>query len=198
MKPEEKEIKLPDDDPETIQAMVYWIYHDEICIIDSIMSRNFDCSTTTEMAMKTIWGLLVKLYVCGDKYQMPRLQDYAIDGMIDYSETHGFDCPGIIPWVYENSSSNAKIRNLLVVLVRGYLDRSDIRDCHHSLCLEFLYDLTLATFVPGGEENDDDEVTVFTLENDYCRHFHNHASAASDKESCESLKKLHFYDPQTE
>ncbi|KAE9373269.1 hypothetical protein N431DRAFT_503973 [Stipitochalara longipes BDJ] len=59
----------------------------------SIKRRRFDCMTTTELAMRTIWGLLAKLYVCGDKYQMPRLQNHAIDGMIDFPNLSALTAP---------------------------------------------------------------------------------------------------------
>jgi BTB/POZ domain len=68
-----QEINLPDDDPETIRAMVYWMYHDNICVLESIQMRHYNHATTTADAMETVWGLFAKLYVLGGKYQMPRL-----------------------------------------------------------------------------------------------------------------------------
>ena len=39
MKPDDRLIKLPEDDPEAIQLLVYWMYHDEICFRIEITER---------------------------------------------------------------------------------------------------------------------------------------------------------------
>ena len=197
MSADDREIKLPDDDPETIQAMVYWIYYDRICILESIDERRFDYGTTTEAAMMTRWGLVAKLYVCGDKYQMPSLQNDAVDAMIDHAEDTGeFRCPAIIPWVYENTPSEARIRGLLVLFVKCGYTCSEMTISKQYLCSEFLYDLSFSFFGTVDRVDSDG----FGLFPDHCLRFHNHAGdgSADSFRPCKVLKHLEYYDSQTD
>ena len=80
MKPGDKIVKLPEDEPEVVRAMVYWMYEDTICISKEIEGRTscYDNSDDS-LALTTVSGLLVKLYVLGEKYQVRGVQNHVLD-----------------------------------------------------------------------------------------------------------------------
>lgn len=97
MRAEDKVIKLPVDDPKVIQMMIYWIYHNEICVVEGDLDwDDYSC----EAALESAWGLFAKLYVLGKKYQMPRLQVDAVDAILALHRIRSFPV-GLIPWVYK-------------------------------------------------------------------------------------------------
>jgi hypothetical protein len=194
MNPNDKVLKLPDDDPETIQAMVYWMYYNTICVLEAISYRNFDFETTAEEAMGTIWGLFAKLYVCGDKYQMPRLQNDAADAMTEYSDNCKFNCPAIIPWVYEHTSSDSRLRRLLVTIVRLFFCGDEIASCKKLLCPEFLFDLTFSFFKDKDKEYDGEQFNVYLAlpSKEFCKLYHVHPTGVSP---CKQQKYYDIYEP---
>ena len=85
MKPEDKVIKLPEDDPKIIRLLICWAYHDKISI------PNFDIfterDTSLEESMNLEFGLLVGLYLVAEKLQIDRLKNDTIDAMIELNKT---------------------------------------------------------------------------------------------------------------
>lgn len=65
MKREDRVIKLPEDDPEAMRVFIYWVYHDKISIPMGLKESN--ASDDMKEAMKTVFGLLTKLYLVGEK-----------------------------------------------------------------------------------------------------------------------------------
>lgn len=106
---------LPDEDPLIVRAMLYWMYHDKICIPKSIWDRRDDLDVSR--ALKTPEGFFVQLWVLADKLQVPALRRDAVDAWINYQydyETRPNS--DIIPYVYENTKDmECPLRKLVVL-----------------------------------------------------------------------------------
>jgi hypothetical protein len=118
MKDKNGYIIMPEDEAEVVRVMIYWIYHDEVCIKELQNERNID---TCPKALSTPWGLFTKLYVIGQKYQMPRLQNAAIDAILYHHRSWHFQA-GIIQWVYENTNRGDNLRKLVFRIARKEID----------------------------------------------------------------------------
>jgi hypothetical protein len=171
MKPGDNVIKLPEDNAEVIKMMIFWIYHDEVCIAKFDDKSVID---TCEKALKAPWGLFAQLYVIGQKYQMPRLQDDAIDALLHHCEDH-YLTAGIISWVYENTLKGDKLRKLIFRIAKRDLDRSKLATFCNSLCWEFLFDMTYASAEDvDGQELEDNEILIAhdDPQEDFCAEYH--------------------------
>jgi hypothetical protein len=60
-------IKLPEDDPDAVQIMLYWIYHNKLCMPMTLFQIKNVAITD---GMNTGPGLLAKVFVLGEKYQV--------------------------------------------------------------------------------------------------------------------------------
>jgi hypothetical protein len=171
MKAEDKGIKMPEDDPEAINIMVWWMYRNELCITEEVMNR--ELGRTTQGAMQSIWGLCAKLYVLGQKYQMPRLQVDAIDGILALNENEEFSA-GIIPWVYENTTDKSdSLRKVLVQIARSYLTAEQLNDFRSKFGAEFLFEI--AHVFVGDRDGAGGEYAFFSLceeDGEFCEQLH--------------------------
>ncbi|KAL2070635.1 hypothetical protein VTL71DRAFT_13661 [Oculimacula yallundae] len=169
MKNEDKVIRLPDDNPEAIQAMIYWMYQDKLGITDD----EYEAPTRSGEALDTFWGLLVKIYIVGDKYDLPGLRNQVIDTLIYEMENVGDEFPmGIIPYIYEHTiGPENPLRKLTIASMKRYLSSRTLLANKEILCPGFLYELTFA-LVKDCEYRDEDEDN---LSIDFCERFHSHA-----------------------
>ncbi|KAH6723393.1 hypothetical protein BKA61DRAFT_10539 [Leptodontidium sp. MPI-SDFR-AT-0119] len=72
MKPEDKVVRLPEDNVDAIRAMIYWMYQDRIGFTDK-QEASYRIEILAENGMDSIWGLWARLYIIGDRYGIPRL-----------------------------------------------------------------------------------------------------------------------------
>ncbi|KAL5329747.1 hypothetical protein ACEPPN_003264 [Leptodophora sp. 'Broadleaf-Isolate-01'] len=139
--PDDRIIFLLNQCPDTIQALCYWMYHNEICISHTISQR----SGSHIDPLETAPGLFVKLYIAGDKYSMPRLRNDAIDALLSRART--IDLVRLSTYIYANTKVRSNLRKFLVRVVSSKFDAEDLQDHRHLTCAEFLFDLAKAAFV---------------------------------------------------
>ena len=170
------------------------MYSDELCVHEKDLRFSCCWTTSPQEAMESYWGLFAKLYVIGDKYGMPRLQNHCIDAILQ-SRRAGLRiiCPAIIPYVYENTSAHDDpLRSLLVKAFRcecaswslPYLIK------YSNPCLEFFRDTT-AAYVndkPAGTLMGY-HVKLERPDDDFCKKFHKHDEGVP---RCEKLHKYHI------
>jgi len=126
MKPEEKVINLPEDNPEAIKAMVYWMYYNRICIPKSQVQMAFELESESPEGLFTAWGLLVRLYILGDKYQMPRLKNDSIDALIRIWKGVSWTKIDVVTFAFNNTATSSSLRSVLISMLRwDYLDHGD-------------------------------------------------------------------------
>ncbi|KAE8442665.1 hypothetical protein EG329_002963 [Mollisiaceae sp. DMI_Dod_QoI] len=175
-------IRLPDDAPDTIRAMAYWIYHDEICV-----PKKFNHSATEETGLRESKEFLfVNLFLVGDKYLMPRLRNHAIDALLMVGAPSAIKLSG---YVYENTRSGSALRALLVRLLafQCTLDAFEAEKDH--ICPEFMYDIAVAGL----------KARVFSIGTygpvllpgiNFCKEFHTHSE--DNQRLCSVTKKFTF------
>jgi hypothetical protein len=151
MKPEDGKIRLPEDSPTAVQVFVYWLYHNEICIPKEYWENEGE---TTQSALKTAGGLLAKVYVFGEKNQIPRLCNAAIDAILYVLREIRISL-GIVPYIYQNTPSDSSFRRLIVTIATYHSDPDDASRWQSVLSSEFLFAVTLIAF--RREEVDDPE-----------------------------------------
>jgi hypothetical protein len=194
MKHEDKVIKLPEDNADVIQRLIFWIYHNQICIseINIHWEVNTWCRCSCEEALDTPWGLLAQLYVTAQKYQMAQLQNDAIDALLDLSKQWNLPT-SIISWVYENTTKGDNLRKLIFRIARQELERSDLATFCDNLCPQFLFDMTYAATKTGESGSDvrlEDNEKLCSIENpqeEFCAEYHQHDVGHGGKK-CKKVK----------
>jgi hypothetical protein len=185
MTAEDKVITLPEDDPEAVKALIHWMYHDEICADEK--KTNVNDANTEEEAMRGAWGVFVKLFVLGQKYQIPPLQNDAIDAILVHVNTWSIEL-GVISYAYENTSSGSPLRRLLVRLVRLDDDDLELMRFKNNLCQEFLFELTMALF----KAQKSPSKRAKRRDNSFCKNFHKHKAG---EPRCKILKSFTTFSP---
>jgi hypothetical protein len=178
MKQDEMVIKLPKDDPTAIQALVFWMYHDKIYLSNGKIEGELYINDSEEEAMKGDFGLLSRLYILGDKYQMSRLRNDVIDAILLLKNVE-LPPMAVISHIFNNTTISDSLRRILVGIVHELLSiKSQIKNCKDVISHDFLFNLMVSTF--------DLPATTTPISRDFCSRFHIHAALQSP---CRILKK---------
>ena len=126
--------RLLDDEPEVFDAVYRWLY-----------TRQF-CDSTWDWH-KHLMSLLdiCKVYVFADKRLMPAIKNAAIDAFIDakirpQTRNEPF-VDELISYVYENTSKNSGLRNLLLAMSIAWIELKDLAKSEFSVPKSFLIDI---------------------------------------------------------
>ncbi|KAL9104661.1 MAG: hypothetical protein Q9163_000404 [Psora crenata] len=133
------EITLPDEAPDTFDIVYTWLYTGKLTY----------CKDGEDLACLSVH--YVKLFIFGDKYDMPRLCNEAIDGIIHRYEQHSVVYQHNFKHIYKNTPVGSELRRVLVAIyvsqpteMMGLYDRmADERVA----CPEFLVDVIKALAV---------------------------------------------------
>lgn len=193
MKAEDRVIELPEDEPDVIQIMVYWIYHDVISITED-MEANNGIHGTVEKALKTPWGIFAQLYVVGRKYQMARLQNDTIDAILYHCKDYYLPT-SLIPWVYEHTIKEDNLRTLVFRLSMHVMGRDDMALYGNFFSQEFLFDMTYALLEDDGETINSNESLIESddVHEDFCSQLHNQDACDGN---CEEYKEYIVIDDE--
>ncbi|CAG8981122.1 hypothetical protein HYALB_00005836 [Hymenoscyphus albidus] len=131
-------IKLPKDDPEVIQAMVYWMYEEKVCIPQISIDHGLDLrEINNDNVMGTAWGLFVKLFLLAEKFQIAALEYAAMKAFV-HRWNEGSSEPNhaqrlvtlrvamhVVSYVYNHTrSSESPLRHMLLRLIVADLSAS--------------------------------------------------------------------------
>jgi hypothetical protein len=191
MNADDQVLRLPADDPEVINAFLYWTYRKRIYLPCRVFEDGID-------PMVGCFGLLAKLWVLSDKYYITPLQNDVIDAMIMcYSQWRKIP-PEIISFVYENTSqSSSPIRTLLVRIAEECYCRHALDKVEVQFPTEFLFDMLrecLEFRANTVERRKCDGfaspyLEVGTIEESFCIDFHYHGGIDYGKtQVCTSIK----------
>ena len=103
-------MSLPEDDPETIDRLIQWVYSKHFRFLKWTTGRSNHYGSVPLMQLAT-------LYVAADKYRIVGLKDKVIDQLwkllgLTQDEVKVED--KLIEYVYENTLAGCKLRKLLV------------------------------------------------------------------------------------
>ncbi|CAD6452220.1 f003b6f6-37fc-493c-8165-7aca750438c6 [Sclerotinia trifoliorum] len=129
-------IRLPEEQPEVIRTFVHWIYVDEYLCLSF---KNFDTRGPAGQPA----GILVKPYVLGDKYLMPRLCNKVMDALTAYCFTGGGKCPlEILDHACKNTAKDSQLRKYLASTTVEYLHEA-LHNMDEKLYPELIHDIAM-------------------------------------------------------
>lgn len=143
--------------------------------------------------MKKAWGLLVKIFIVGQKYQMPNFRNDAIDGMLSFWNIEAIDVR-VAPYIYANTLESSPLRRLLVIMAVMELSTEDLLLAKNTgaNCAEFFFDLATKALQLQGNRRDYgaswEVITDLYDDFDLCLEFHTHSGSMA--ENCTSPKDL--------
>jgi hypothetical protein len=192
MKPEDRVIKLPEDDPETIKAVVYWMYNNDICIPKSKVKV---LQSWKEDGMQTAWGLLVKLFIAGDKFQIPRLKNGTISALVSLWQMgeSSLTPTNIVRFAFDHTSDESPLRKALIMMLLYEFDgknAGNLEELRSELSAEALFELVLKlqTYVSKLTEDSEFEALDSPAVG-LCEKFHDHTNdSETSRKKCPGLK----------
>ncbi|KAL8785470.1 MAG: hypothetical protein Q9195_008613 [Heterodermia aff. obscurata] len=110
-----KSMKLPEDDPATMDKLIQWIYFGRYSIDMESKTKSLDqlCESLNTLLMP-----FATLYVAADKYGIIELKNHAIDRMFDLAmqtkDGMATIHEDLIEYIYKNTITGSTLRKLLV------------------------------------------------------------------------------------
>jgi hypothetical protein len=99
----ERKIELLEVETHVFEAFQVWLYTQDLPQIDNVSKDTY-----------TDWSLLIKLWIFGDKYQIPLLQNNTMDKIVDKLDKDRNNPLLWITHVYENTTVNSVLRKAVV------------------------------------------------------------------------------------
>lgn len=166
--------QLPEDEPQAVQIMVNWMYQNEICIPQRTLA--FAYHLQGSLLKSSSADLFVKLYVLGQKYQMPTLRNDALDAIKVYMSDGGKLSVEALTHAWDNTPTKSPLRLLLLKVVKSYVTASALEDLRGDLSsLDFCIDIAIELLA-----NYDQSMVTNILfldeewRDDFCSLFHSH------------------------
>lgn len=133
----EQVLEMPEEDPTVFRSFQLWVY------TKSILEEGENLDAVA-------WRLLIDLYIFGDRYDIPILQDEAIDLLIDKRDAFNKIPASHFGYVYHNTPERSPLRKLCVDWsahgIRPYLWFE--KGIRHWYPKKFLIDLITAKYEP--------------------------------------------------
>lgn len=123
-------VRLPDDEPETFELLLQWLY----------MGRVGDPKATKPLS----WHESAYLYVIAEKLQISELKNAVVDSWITKSAETCEIPIGVVAYVYCNTPDSSHLRRLLVDMVACAGSTNSLCKRKDDLPHEFLLDLSMA------------------------------------------------------
>lgn len=141
----ERKIELPDTEVEVFEAFQVWLYTRKLT----------DNNVSTKVYPE--YHLLVKLWLFGDKYQIPLLQNRTMDARIDKVDQDKETPVGVIHLAYENTTFNPPLRKAIATIL-AYRGKMSIDNAGETCLVSQSWPLqacldTMAEMHRGGKEN---------------------------------------------
>ena len=104
---DEHRMALPEDDPETVERFMQWLYFNSLGLTKGVCSDTWD---------KRYWQL-ARLNTLADKFDVRLLKNAIIDELFALRMTPGVRSPQppVVGYIYENTTETSSLRKLIVV-----------------------------------------------------------------------------------
>ena len=101
----EHRMALPEDDPETVDCFMQWLYFASLGLTEGVCSETWD---------KCYWQL-ARLNTLADKFDVGLLKDPIIDELFALRMTAGRPPqPLVVAYIYDNTTETSSLRKLIV------------------------------------------------------------------------------------
>ena len=223
MKDDEPTIKLPEDDPELVDIMVYCKCSRKQFLFSqcseavtnsflprSGMYRNVLCfpassfnavSVGVSNSIDTPPGLLAKLFILAEKYQITPLQNDIIDAILiwlDDFDIHHRIPAKVIQYIWDNTvSEDCLLRQFLVDYVCAEYTFWDLKTARYDLEGDFWFRLSreMALVLDVMRDDGGEMMALDDLRADFCPRWHKHGPG--EGRNCE-IPKRYVLDAQEE
>ncbi|KAL2041386.1 hypothetical protein N7G274_005768 [Stereocaulon virgatum] len=136
---QEQKIEFLEDSVEVFKYFRYWLYSQTLLM-------------TTEAENDIEWRTLIDIFIFGDMRSIPRLQNAAIDGMIEKQATDAHNPLEEVRYIYENTIEKSPLRSLFVNFThtivhfnhRDWADGWLIEEKYELFPKRFLFDVAVA------------------------------------------------------
>lgn len=155
---------------------VFWVYHTQLTLPKNLFDPRF---VETNSTLETGPGILAKVFILGEEYQMPELMNDVMDAFILWA-TKGGRIPGkVISHAFENSEKASNLSHFLVDFAEiSCKDESPeyFAKMRDDLPREFLLQLTesLCGWLRFFKRDKYLELSLSDLKKHYCDRFHRH------------------------
>jgi hypothetical protein len=135
----ERKIELSDVEVETFEAFQVWLYSQSLHNIE-------DSQDSSQPSKLPSWQILTRLWVFGDKHQIPLLQNCTIDAMLQKEIEENRFSVCVVALAYENTMHGSPLRKFVIDLcvfrmIHHLHENSVFRDSNmDSWCKEALVD----------------------------------------------------------
>ncbi|PMD41659.1 hypothetical protein L207DRAFT_582089 [Hyaloscypha variabilis F] len=138
----DRSVQLPEDDPDAVNTMLYWVYHNRLGVPERMFHR--DTPVGVDATMESAPGLLAKVYVLAEKYQMVALMNDTIEALIFWHREHlknGKIPAKVIQYVFETIPDPEKFAfpQFINYLVDLQYEAADFMKAKEDLPFEFLF-----------------------------------------------------------
>jgi hypothetical protein len=177
-------IALPEADPEVVKMLLSWVYEDDICVA----THHFFCDIEH---LDNASGLLLKLYILGDKFQMPALQNDVIDALNDEvlkREGYGWQ---FMNYAFKETSETDPLRLFLVYFAICEWSADKLQSYKSHLCPEFTHSMAVEFLKCRSNEETIDSLKDLSG-GTFCTLFHRHSSSLQTKPECRSFSLRGF------
>ncbi|KAL3417579.1 BTB/POZ domain-containing protein [Phlyctema vagabunda] len=139
-KSDDNEIHLPEDDPDAIWVTLHWIYSRILYLPRKIFKE-----VTVSSGLESGPGLLVKIYVLAEKYQICDLVNTVITCLAKLNTAYENISAAVIGYAYKNThgSSSENLRKLLLDLVLWDYTADDLNKAGAALGVDCLLQVAI-------------------------------------------------------
>ena len=104
----ERKIELPDVDVDTFEAFQVWLYSQSVRNVEGSQDSIFQSAK-----LPSFW-VLARLWVFGDRHQIPLLQNCAIDALIQKNRDENRFALIVVQTAYENTLHGSPLRRFAI------------------------------------------------------------------------------------
>jgi len=173
MTSDERIIELPEDDCVAIDHMLYWMYFDQV----SIPNRYILSNQGFDSGMDSASGLIAKMYVLGQKYQMPRLRNNIVDACYEWMNDPNTMPTVVLNYVWDNTPPKSPLRVLFLGRIVECYPHDMLTQAADKLVPELLKELMIQFSMERechAESGCKDISIGYSMHEDYCYRYHAH------------------------
>ena len=136
----EHRMALPEDDPETVEHFMQWLYYNSLGLTKGVCSETWN---------ERYWQL-ARLNTFADKFDVGLLKNSIIDELFALAPKSDAipPQPSVIAYIYENTTQTSSLRKLIVAWYAWHINRNWYTTSGALACLEntptFAADLAIA------------------------------------------------------
>ncbi|KAF3007879.1 hypothetical protein E8E13_010949 [Curvularia kusanoi] len=126
----EQTVPLPEDDPDTFEFFVHWLYHKDLPMKDNASTDLLQDWTSEDNGGNLEKRNLIELHVFADRYRVEKLKVRTLEALFRYVQKNDVTLPSnrLICYAYENMPAGSGLLTLLVDVWCKYVEAEEWKD----------------------------------------------------------------------